>query len=156
MTVIVVALVNDNWASGFAVVFSQAIILLLPVVVLGYAGQISLAQGAFAGFGADVAAELVVHAHLPFLASLLVGALATIPVGIAFGLPAVRTRGVNLAILTFGLGTAIEVMIFDNSSYANPQGLLNGNPERVRVEHQCHRPSATLGDLLSPRVGETR
>jgi ABC-type branched-subunit amino acid transport system ATPase component/branched-subunit amino acid ABC-type transport system permease component len=120
--------VNANWSSAFAATFSEAIILLSLVVVLGYAGQISLAQGAFAGFGTYVAAELVVNAGVPFIPSLIIGVLATVPVGLAFGLPAVRTRGVNLAILTLGLGSAIEFMLFDNASYANPLGLDIGTP----------------------------
>ena len=32
----------------------------------------------------------------------------------SFALPAVRTRGVNLAILTLGLGAAIQTVVFTN------------------------------------------
>jgi sulfate-transporting ATPase len=42
--------------------------------------------------------------------------VATIPLGILFALPAVRTRGINLAIVTLGLGSSIELVLFDNQN----------------------------------------
>ncbi len=54
---------------------------------------------------------------MPFWLALLIGVAATIPLGVLFALPAVRTRGINLAIVTLGLGTAIELMLFRNTEY---------------------------------------
>jgi sulfate-transporting ATPase len=87
------------------------------VVVTGYAGQISLAQFAIAGFGAWAAGRLVAAGGFPFWAALIVGVLATVPLGILFALPAVRTRGVALAVVTLGLGTAMELILFGNGKY---------------------------------------
>ena len=36
------------------------------------------------------------------------------PLGALFAIPAVRARGINLAIVTLGLGTALELMVFNN------------------------------------------
>ena len=91
--------------------------LLSLVVITGYAGQLSLGQFALAGFGAWVAGRLVDAAGWPFLPALLAGCVLTIPVGVLFALPAVRARGINLAILTLGLGSAIELMIFNNGDF---------------------------------------
>ena len=44
------------------------------------------------------------------------------PLGILFALPAVRTRGINLAIVTLGLGSALELLLFDNPSYTGGIG----------------------------------
>jgi ABC-type branched-subunit amino acid transport system ATPase component/branched-subunit amino acid ABC-type transport system permease component len=124
---ILMIFVNASWANAFASTLSGAVILLSLVVVLGYAGQISLAQGAFAGFGCYVAAEAVANGHLGFIPGLILGVLAAIPVGLLFGLPAVRTRGINLAIITLGLGSAIEFMLFDNLVYTSATGLNVGS-----------------------------
>jgi sulfate-transporting ATPase len=42
---------------------------------------------------------------------------ATVPLGVLFAIPAVRTRGINLAVVTLGLGTAMELMLFRNPKY---------------------------------------
>ena len=94
-----------------------AVILLSIIVVTGYAGQLSLGQYGIAGISAFVGGNLIAHLHWPFWAAILVGVIATIPVGIMFGLPAVRTRGVNLAVVTLGLGLALQELLFDNSSF---------------------------------------
>src|SRR5205814_3955245 len=67
--------------------------------------------------GAWVAGLLVATQGLPFWSGLILGVMATVPLGIGFALPAVRTRGINLAVLTLGLGTAIELILFDNTDY---------------------------------------
>ncbi len=53
---------------------------------------------------------------------MLIGIVATIPLGVLFGLPAVRTRGINLAIVTLGLGSAVELVLFGNTDYTGGFG----------------------------------
>lgn len=123
--VLLIAILPLSWVIGLTLTFGPGLVLLSVVVVTGYAGQLSLAQFAFAGFGAWIAGRLVAGAHFPFWAAGLISVLATIPVGVAFALPAVRTRGITLAVVTLGLGTAVEYMIFDNGPLT---GGLNGTP----------------------------
>jgi sulfate-transporting ATPase len=119
-----------KWIDALTVSLCVAIILLSIVVLTGYAGQLSLAQYSIAGFGAYVAGRLVAVFEIPFLLGMLAGVLAAIPLGIVFGLPAVRTRGINLAIVTLGLGSTIELMLFRNREYTGGvQGTQVGNPE---------------------------
>jgi ABC-type branched-subunit amino acid transport system ATPase component/ABC-type branched-subunit amino acid transport system permease subunit len=93
-------------------------VLLLSVVVLtGYAGQLSLGQFALAGMGAYVAGRLVGSQHVPFALALLIGVLVAVPIGMIFALPALRTRGVNLAVVTLGLGVSIQAVIFGNPDF---------------------------------------
>jgi ABC-type branched-subunit amino acid transport system ATPase component/ABC-type branched-subunit amino acid transport system permease subunit len=54
---------------------------------------------------------------VPFWAALLAGAFGTVPLAVIFALPAVRTRGISLAVVTLGLGAALELMLFDNGDY---------------------------------------
>jgi sulfate-transporting ATPase len=106
-----------RWQDGFVTTFAMGLVLLSVVVVTGYAGQLSLAQFALAGFGAWIAGRLVDAHGWPFWLALLAGALGAVPVGAIFALPAVRARGINLAIVTLGLGSAIELMLFNNGKY---------------------------------------
>ncbi|MEX1008264.1 MAG: ATP-binding cassette domain-containing protein [Acidimicrobiia bacterium] len=91
-----------------------AVIALSLVVVTGYAGQLSLAQYGLAGMGAWIAAKLVAEAGFPFELALIAGVLGAIPVGVLVGLPALRTRGVNLAVATLGLALVIESQILNH------------------------------------------
>lgn len=107
-----------NWLDAFTATFAVAIILLSLVVLTGYAGQISLAQYALAGIGALLCARLVANLHFPFEIALILSALGTSVVGLTFALPALRTRGVNLAVVTLGLGVATQDLIFNNPTFA--------------------------------------
>ena len=129
VTTVVVFNVPLRWQDAFVTTFAMGLVLLSVVVVTGYAGQLSLAQFALAGFGALVAGRLVDARGWPFPLALLAGVVATVPLGALFALPAVRARGINLAIVTLGLGTAIELMIFNNSRFVGGySGTLIGKP----------------------------
>ena len=108
---------EPKWINALTVSLGVAIVLLSIVVLSGYTGQLSLAQYAMAGFTTFVAGRLVAVFHIPFLLGLVLGVAAAVPLGIIFGLPAVRTRGINLAIVTLRLGTTIELMLFRNRNY---------------------------------------
>ncbi|MDG2114511.1 MAG: ABC transporter permease, partial [Actinomycetota bacterium] len=126
---------QTRWIDAFTVSLGVAIVLLSIVVVTGYAGQLSLGQFAMAGFGAWVAGRLVAVYDIPFLLGLVAGVAAAVPLGLLFGLPAVRTRGINLAIVTLGLGTTMELMLFRNRDYTGGvQGTQVGNPDLFGYE----------------------
>ena len=104
--------------------------MLSLVVLTGYTGQLSLAQYAIAGFGGLFAARLTVNFGFPFLLSLVVGTLGAALVGLLFALPALRTRGVNLAVVTLAAAWAANDMIFTNSNFAGTSsGLKVGRAE---------------------------
>jgi sulfate-transporting ATPase len=104
---------SDDTANAAITTILFGIIVLSLVVVLGYAGQLSLAQVTLAGVGALVAAKLV-DAGVSMIPSLLLAVAATIPVGVVLGLPSLRTRGVSLAIATLGLAVAVNALLFGN------------------------------------------
>ncbi len=107
---------DDVWARATFTSLTSAIMILSIVVLTGYAGQISLAQWAFAGIGAVIAGRFV-HAGLTVELAVLLGIVLTIPVGFAFAVPALRTRGVNLAVVTLGLGFLVSEVVFANPYY---------------------------------------
>jgi ABC-type branched-subunit amino acid transport system ATPase component/branched-subunit amino acid ABC-type transport system permease component len=116
LAIVAIELLPYNWVAGVITTLVAGLVVLSVVVVTGYAGQLSLAQFALAGIGAWVASRLVATTGLPFPVALLAGLAAALPVGIAVGLPALRTRGENLAIATLGLAVAASSLIFNNIS----------------------------------------
>ncbi len=81
------------------------------VVVLGYCGQISLAQAAFFGLGAYGVALGTVDYGLPFFAALAAGvALATL-FGVALGLASLRLGGHYLAMVTISFQQILTLVL---------------------------------------------
>lgn len=121
LSVVVAALMVGVLSSDItqAVTTSLAfgIVLLSIVLLTGFTGQLSLAQLTLGGVGALIAARLVASAGWPFLPAAIVGIIATVVVGLIFALPALRTRGMTLAIVTFGLASVISEVIFGNGKY---------------------------------------
>jgi len=69
-------------------------------ILVGYAGQISLAHAAFMAVGAYTSGILTVKLGVPFLVSIFFGGLASGILGIAFGFPALRIKGFYLILST--------------------------------------------------------
>ncbi|WP_206681607.1 branched-chain amino acid ABC transporter permease [Actinomadura sp. J1-007] len=81
-------------------------------VIVGRAGVMSLCQMSFAAIGAWVVLRLnVAGAPGGLLVWLVLGGLAAVPVGVAIGLPALRIRGVNLAVVTFGFAVSTDIVL---------------------------------------------
>lgn len=115
---------SDNWVSATMTGLAFGFIALSLVVVLGYAGQLSLAQAALAGVGALIAGRMSAVWGLPFLAVLVLGVALTIPVGVLIALPALRVRGVALSVVTLGLALVIASVVLNNPAYTG--GILHG------------------------------
>jgi ABC-type branched-subunit amino acid transport system permease subunit len=95
------------WTTGLAFVTIFASLGLL----VRTSNQVSLCTMAFAAVGSSTFAHLA-NDKVPWLIALLIGGLAAVPVGALVALPAVRLRGVYLAIITLGFGILIERVFF--------------------------------------------
>jgi len=136
--------VHLNWVGAATTTFIAATICLSLVVVTGYAGQLSLAQYALAGVGAYVASraasggeliELFSFGKVDFELALVLGVLVSVPVGLLVGLPALRTRGVNLAIATLGLALLIERVVLGNPDYTGGfEGTVVPHPDFLGID----------------------
>jgi branched-chain amino acid transport system permease protein len=69
-------------------------------ILVGFTGQISLGQGGFLAVGAYTAGLLAANVGVPFPVNVAVAVLATAAIGALFGLPALRLKGLYLAIAT--------------------------------------------------------
>jgi ABC-type branched-subunit amino acid transport system permease subunit len=85
-------------------------------VLMGYSGQISLGHWALAGVGAFATATFVTRLHIPYLLSLPLAIAVGMLVSLVIGLPALRIRGLYLAIVTLGFNLACQVYLFKQSS----------------------------------------
>ncbi|MCB5167088.1 ATP-binding cassette domain-containing protein [Streptomyces bambusae] len=88
-----------------------AVVLLSLVVVSGRGGQISLGQAAYAGLGALFTAHLAM-AGVPGLVALGCAVLLVAPLGLLTGYPAIRRRGLALALVTLAFGVAVSRFVF--------------------------------------------
>jgi branched-chain amino acid transport system permease protein len=84
-------------------------ICLSLVVLTGWAGQISLGQVALAAIGAYVAAR----SGLPFVLALILGAVAGGIAATLVGIPALRLKGLNLAIITLAFAVSTSSLVLD-------------------------------------------
>jgi branched-chain amino acid transport system permease protein len=95
--------------------FTQAIALAVAVLglnlLVGYSGQISLGHGAFFALGSYISAILNVKTGVPYLLTLPIAAVGCYVAGLLVGLPALRLRGLYLALVTLGLAVATPQII---------------------------------------------
>lgn len=87
-------------------------VCLSLVILVGFVGQVSLAQMGLAGFAGFTLSKASDSWGVPFPISPLIGALAAMVVGVLIAIPALRMRGVQLAIVTLAAGLAIEYFVF--------------------------------------------
>lgn len=106
---------------GTVTLLTQAYIFAIAVlglnVILGYAGEIVLAQGAFMAIGAYSTSRLLAVGAGLFPALAVGGFLAAL-VAVGFGLPSFRVKGFYIAISTLALQFIAEEWFFVNSQLA--------------------------------------
>lgn len=108
----VVLLAAPWWASEYMMtqlhfIGIYSIVGLGLMLLVGFTGQISLGHAAFLAVGAYTEA-LLAAAGWPFWLSLPCAALLSAAVGIVVGLPALRLKGIYLAIATLAFGVIAE------------------------------------------------
>ncbi|HVV35401.1 MAG TPA: ATP-binding cassette domain-containing protein [Acidimicrobiales bacterium] len=108
------------------VIMAFAIVGLSVGVVTGLGGQLSLGQFALAGVGATVSYVVTYHTGNYFLGFLCAG-LAAAAVSLGIGIPALRIRGLMLAVTTLGFALATQGWLFQQS-WMLGEGIDPGRP----------------------------
>jgi branched-chain amino acid transport system permease protein len=127
---VAVGVLPGYWIYLATAVLITAVNLLSLGIVEGRTGMISLCQLSFAGVGAWTVGWLNVAGvpgGLPLW--ILIGGLAAMPLGIAIGLPALRLRGINLAIVTLGFASAFDAILAANTFPGQTQFLQVARPD---------------------------
>jgi sulfate-transporting ATPase len=114
-----------GWSGAVITSAAMGFVVLSLLVIVGYAGQLSLAQWTLAGVGALLAGRLAGDLwNLPFPLAVVVGVLLTMLVGVIVALPALRVRGVSLAVTTLALADVLTNVFLSNPAYTG--GLIQG------------------------------
>ena len=112
--VLALAVTSGGYRFGVITSLAVSLIALSLVVLTGMVGQISLAQAAFGGI-AGIAVYRIGD-NIPFPISLILAALIATAAGIIVGLPALRIRGAQLAVVTLAAALSLEKFVFANPS----------------------------------------
>ena len=132
---------SPYWQYVGAVGAAEAIFGLSIGLVYGQAGMLSLCQPAIGAIGAWSVAYLSgEQGWVPLPWSLLIGAVIGIPIGLAAGMPALRLRRVNLAIVTLGF----VIVIFTVAQ----AGQIAGSQESAYVKSPTYGLAGYMGLYL--------
>jgi branched-chain amino acid transport system permease protein len=104
---------NEGRVHLASVVVIFAIVGLSLVVLTGWAGQVSLGQVAFVGIGAAVAGYITADRGWDLTLGLLIAGLAGAAAAVVIGLPALRIRGLFLAVVTLSFALATTSYLLD-------------------------------------------
>jgi branched-chain amino acid transport system permease protein len=103
--------ISDYVLNIFMNSVTYAMAVLGLVVVLGYAGQINLAQAAFFGFGAYSVALGTVTYGLPFWVAFAIGLVLSGVAGLVLGLTTLRLGGHYLAMITISFQQIFDLVV---------------------------------------------
>ncbi|AWI86587.1 branched-chain amino acid ABC transporter permease (plasmid) [Alloyangia pacifica] len=128
---LLIALLPLFFPSGYyyrvgALIFVNALSVVGLVILIGYAGQISLGHAGFAGIGAYACALAPEHLGLHPALALVLGAVVSGVMAALIGKPILRLKGYYLAVATLGFGILVSMVL------TNERGL-TGGPDGMNV-----------------------
>ena len=100
-------LVSEYWLAQLIFVLIYGVVGLGLMLLSGFTGLFSLGHAAFLGVGAYTQAALT-NAGVPFPLALVAAGAVAAAVGVVVGLPALRVKGIYLAIATLAFGFIVE------------------------------------------------
>jgi branched-subunit amino acid ABC-type transport system permease component len=124
--VVAMTMLDDFWLGRMQTAVILGIIFLSITVVTGMGGIVSLCQATFAAIGAFTTAQLVEHAGLDVLTAAVLGSLLAAAVGAVVAIPALRLRGIYLALVTLAFAIMFENILV-------PQAWVSGGIRSLRV-----------------------
>ncbi|MGV1792118.1 branched-chain amino acid ABC transporter permease [Rhizobium sp. A37_96] len=118
-SVVIAWLANSFWLSAATSAVALSLSVAGLAILYGQLGLVSLCQFALVGVGGWVTLRVGHAFHPPFEVSLLAGGIVASVVGLAFGVPALRLRGLYLALVTLMLAGGFQIVI---SAWGFPDG----------------------------------
>ena len=109
-------------------------------ILVGYCGQISLGTGAFMAVGAYAAYNFMIRIEgMPTIVAILLGGLCATVVGVAFGIPSLRIKGLYLAVATLAAQFFVDwsflrIKWFTNNSASGSVSISNLTVLGVPIE----------------------
>ncbi len=112
---------EDALRLALIVTIITAVLLVSLVMLTGWLGQLSLAPAVAAGAAGFATARLM-ESGLGFPFAQLAGGVAAAALGLVIGLPSLRVRGPQLAIVTMATGVLLEEALFRNAAVTGASG----------------------------------
>jgi branched-chain amino acid transport system permease protein len=133
--VVVPLVANEYWLQAILIPFLIFALAAIGLNLLtGYAGQLSLGTGGFMAVGAYAAYKMTTaFPNAPILVIFLIAGLITAAVGIVFGLPSLRIKGLYLAVATLAAQFFLT-WLFNRVGWFynyNPSGTITAPPRTV-------------------------
>ncbi len=122
-----------------------AIVCLGLGVLVGRVGLVSLGQAAVLAIGAWIGARLLFATHLPYELVILMTGLITMVIGTLVGLPALRLRGLYLALITLMFAGAVTTVLATTNFPNGGHGFLGYNGAFIHVP-AIRRPGIAQSD----------
>jgi branched-chain amino acid transport system permease protein len=129
---------NNYWLSIVNTIGIAAIGAVGLNILVGFTGQISLGQGGFLAVGAFTSALLAGRAGLPIPVAVAGAVIVTAIAGVVVGLPALRLKGLYLAIATLAGQVIIEFVIRRWTWLTGGHGYLDAPPLGILGWHVKH------------------
>ncbi len=117
LAVVGLLVLSPLWRGAIMTTTIATVLALSLVLLSGFGGQPSLAQLAFAGVAGFALSKLAMEWDIPFPLAPILASLVAMVFGVIVGIPALRVRGTNLAIITLAGGVAINEFVFKNPKY---------------------------------------
>ena len=119
-----------------SIALTYAIAILGLNLIMGFNGQISLAQGVFFAVGGYVVAILMTTHGFSFWLALPIAVVAAVVLGVLIGIPALRLQGLQLAILTLVLAAVVPPLILRMEKFTKgTMGIALEKPEAPAWMH---------------------
>ncbi|MFV0259101.1 MAG: branched-chain amino acid ABC transporter permease [Acidimicrobiales bacterium] len=125
------ALVEDATLNRFTATGVLTLAVLGVVVGTGQVGLINLAQGVFVGIGAFAMGAYLDLLGLPFPLALVATFATGAAAGVVLGLPALRVRGIHLALITLGMAVLFPAVA---KRFPSVTGGASGRAVRATLE----------------------
>ena len=130
------------------------VLLGVSIYVTLSTGQLSLGNAGFMSIGAYVTAILTTRHGFPMPAGILAGTLCAGAAGVLVGIPALRLRGVYLAIATLGFGEVVRVLFVNWESLTGGAVGIAAIPQMGRIVLSALRNTGFSPETLGLRSNQ--
>ena len=155
---------NDYWLSAILIPWLVlSLVALGQNILMGYAGQLSLGSAGFMAVGAFACYNLILRIDgIPFVVAVALSGVCAALVGIVFGLPSLRIRGLYLAVATLASQFFIVWALDKFGWFKNydPAGVITAQPIVIsgmtsprRPYRGCHRRHTLRPPLVRSPAG---
>ncbi len=131
-------------------VICYAVAILGLNLVIGFSGQLSLGHSAFVGLGAYTTIILVADHHWSYLATVPVSAALCFVIGLVVGLPALRIRGLYLAVVTLSVAYVFPTLVVKYDSLTGGPNGKKPARDTGKMNPPSWMPFSNAGRLASP------